>query len=835
MNHIARLAAFLAAWFAPFSVFSFQQGKAKGSRVVTETEIPSPKTDKVITALRKARQLWAKGRSRSAEFHRTLQSVIRDLPELKVGTNTTRIRWNLVVINQTGVGFDALRFRSPLKHVGNMYWVFVAPGRIGNWNIVPAQGTMRGFRRLWREHGFQAQGVDLPLKNQAVFQAMEGGRIEPGKEYIVWFASDPRKFSEVHMAIRLAQVESVKFAKSVESIAAAVGIRRRIAPGFLKHQWYRMDSRAVAASAKYFASCSKGATIHIDEHNPFRKGRSFKNPAGAVTELQFSADGKVLLAVSRLGKAVTLWDPDRGRLLATMNGRHHRLQAAAISPDGKTVAGFDGKGTDPLKREGDLVFWDAATGHERSRTPVSNVSIESLLFAPDGKTLIGGGGQVVSNRASNYLTKGRLLTWNVDSRRESSREPVRRWIDRMSLSADGERLVVNSGYDAVFLWDLKRNRLIRRIPVRTAATDVAWSHNGRLITITCVDGSCRLFDPVSQQYVDHDSTRGSSPLVFAYRPDGETAVALKRDGEFASFRFPKAETKLAAAQAIVAKRGKEIVNSLGMPLVPIPAGDFLMGSPKSDRYASGYERPQHRRRIAKPFSMSRDEVAVSEFRQFVTAVNYQTEAERAKLRYIWSKPEHKQYSRYPVVCVSWNDAVAFCRWLSKKEGREYRLPTEAEWEYACRAGTTTPWQVAPSDLWQVANICDRTRARYRTEFVNVAPWLDGYISVTNCESYLPNLFGLYDMHGSVAEWCSDWFDGEFYRYAKPNDTSGPRLGRARVVRGGSFRSQIIDCRSTTRRFCDPSASHSNLGFRVVRVMTPAEDAAFAESRKGGSK
>ena len=146
-----------------------------------------------------------------------------------------------------------------------------------------------------------------------------------------------------------------------------------------------------------------------------------------------------------------------------------------------------------------------------------------------------------------------------------------------------------------------------------------------------------------------------------------------------------------------------------MKLVLIPAGEFLMGSPDSDKDAEDDEKPQHRVRITRPFYLGAHEVTRGQFRRFVDETGYRTEAEKndagglgydaqsKKLKqdrkFNWLNPGFEQTDEHPVVNVSWNDSVAFAEWLSRKEGRTYRLPTEAEWEYACRAGTKTQLSV----------------------------------------------------------------------------------------------------------------------------------------------
>ena len=248
----------------------------------------------------------------------------------------------------------------------------------------------------------------------------------------------------------------------------------------------------------------------------------------------------------------------------------------------------------------------------------------------------------------------------------------------------------------------------------------------------------------------------------------------------------------------------ELTNSIGMKLVLIPPGEFMMGSsPEAIVDSAGHEmseRPPLRVRIMKPFYLGLHEVTRDTFRQFVEDQPYRTEGERdgqgsygftgerweMKPEWSWQHPGFPQNGQHPVVHVSWNDAVAFCGWLSTKEGRTYRLPTEAQWEYACRAGTTTPWVSGrnPDDVTLVANIADST-LHGTFELLWAVSTSDGYVFTSPVGQFSANPFGLRDMYGNVAEWCQDWFDAAYYAHSPSDDPVGPPGGSFRVVRGGS--------------------------------------------------
>ena len=224
----------------------------------------------------------------------------------------------------------------------------------------------------------------------------------------------------------------------------------------------------------------------------------------------------------------------------------------------------------------------------------------------------------------------------------------------------------------------------------------------------------------------------------------------------------------------------------------IPKGKFLMGSPESEegRYKS---ESQHEVTISQNFYMGATEV---------------TQAQWQKV--MGNKPSLFKGDELPVEQISWEKAIEFCNRLSempeeKKAGRKYRLPTEAEWEYACRAGTTTPFNFGSQLNGMQAN-CDGTKP-YGTE--TKGPHLKNTSPVG---TYPANAWGLYDMHGNVIEWCSDLY-GE-YPSGSVTDPSGPATGSDRVIRGGGWYFGAVDCRSALRIINDPS-NRINLGFRVA--------------------
>jgi len=299
-----------------------------------------------------------------------------------------------------------------------------------------------------------------------------------------------------------------------------------------------------------------------------------------------------------------------------------------------------------------------------------------------------------------------------------------------------------------------------------------------------------------------------------------------------------------------------VSNSLGMPLVRIPAGEFLMGSDESiASLQKDYplmerqrleelrdEAPVHRVRITRDFYLGQTEVTVGQFRKFVQASGYVPESitdgtggygynarhvangaqgeqfDGRKVRYSWKDPGFAQSDDHPVVNVTWNDAQAMARWLSKTEQRTYRLPTEAEWEYAARASTRTRYHNGddPQALAQVGNTFDLTAAPFwPTLAAHAMHGNDGYAFTAPVASFAPNAFGLYDMHGNAWEWTSDLHDDTYYARSPVDDPQGPVEGSVYVRRGGSWHTWPLYVRSSYRNWNSPQTRYTLVGIRLL--------------------
>ena len=276
----------------------------------------------------------------------------------------------------------------------------------------------------------------------------------------------------------------------------------------------------------------------------------------------------------------------------------------------------------------------------------------------------------------------------------------------------------------------------------------------------------------------------------------------------------------------------ELSEGVSMRLTLIPPGRFRMGSPPEEANRRAGENPPHEVILRKPFFLGQTEVTRGQFAAFVTDANYRSTAEKEGWAWGWSgrsfanvkgaswrQPGFEQTDRDPVTEVSLDDAVAFCDWLTVLSGLKVRLPTEAEWEYACRAGSAAAyaWGDDPNGGAGRCNAADRSTAGKAVIDGPAFDWDDGQVFTAPANSFKPNAWGLFDMHGNVWEWCADWYD-EFYYYtaeAAGENPPGSPFGPMRVLRGGGWRSGPPDCRAARRLPAEQDLRRFDIGFRVM--------------------
>lgn len=254
----------------------------------------------------------------------------------------------------------------------------------------------------------------------------------------------------------------------------------------------------------------------------------------------------------------------------------------------------------------------------------------------------------------------------------------------------------------------------------------------------------------------------------------------------------KLQADKAAELNVPVEKVIDIGENVTIDFVFIPQGKFHMGSPRDVAKSENDERPLHQVNITKGFYMSKYEITQ---KQYLAIMKY-----HKGLQFVGDQ--------LPVDNIEWHEASTFIEKLSQQTKLNFRLPTEAEWEYACRAGTETPFYTGKTIGPDQANYdCKSTYMG--------GPQGSPYGETRPVGSYPPNAFGLYDMSGNVCEWCSDWYDDDYYKFSPEDAPQGPHKGRTKVVRGGAWSQNPDKLRSADRRGRNPKSDRENIGFRIV--------------------
>lgn len=549
-----------------------------------------------------------------------------------------------------------------------------------------------------------------------------------------------------------------------------------------------------------------------------------------IEAVVWSADGRWIIS-GGFDQAVRLWDAETGRLVHTFVGHERAVLCLALHPDGRRVLSGGAEGV--------VRIWDLVERKLVKTLPLGADELHHFALAPDGNHLLVSTSRApvqvwnlqtgsvvsvpkVSTTVSQFLAyapngklwaaagvDGSVRVWDETTGRE-------RWSNRghgakawcAAFSPDGRFLATGGSDNQVRLWDVTGGREVARGDGRGEwVRSVTFVPGGRLLTGGQVRHlllwewpALRLVCPVSLNI-------GAIDLHMS--PDGSRCVSAGNDSLVRQWKLPPTDlpTLPFSAEAAARLQAKwaerigapvEVTNSMGMRLRLIPPG-LLPQSAQSQAV------------LTRPYYLGSHEVTYAQFGEFVAATGYRTDAERSATGgwyqprsgettrdpgNIWRHPRLRGEPTLPAGQISSNDAMRFCAWLSAKEGVRYRLPTEAEWEWACRAGTDGPVFTPPK-----ANLADYA-------------WLGGNSGERPhpVGRLRPNAWGLFDVYGNVAEHCADWF-GDFAPGTNI-DPRGPVSGYRRVIRGRGWVDDQAD--SAARSYSGPDQSYQHFGFRVCR-------------------
>jgi formylglycine-generating enzyme required for sulfatase activity/serine/threonine protein kinase len=557
------------------------------------------------------------------------------------------------------------------------------------------------------------------------------------------------------------------------------------AGGALHFASFRPDGREVITAgtdgaARIWDATTGEAKRRLDGHT------------GAVNSAVFDPRGVLALTGGMDGTA-RLWDPASGREIRTFTGHTAAVHFAAFSPDGTRVATASADGT--------AMLFDTGTGRALATLRGHRDGVNTAAFSPDGAQIVTG--------SSDHTAR---IFSTADGHLISTLEEHGAAVTSASFSPDGRRVVTASADRSVAVWDAVSGRLLA---VRRGDSIVTWatfSPDGARVASTDLEQRVRIWEvPLETRspdaieallkqevrfQLDGDrlvstvpSARVAEPVAHVDAPlPAPAPSATPRTFAFATERLDRAGASLGVTDGESRGYAEDLGPGIAVEMVRVRAGRFQMGSPEGEG-----EREEHPRHT----------VAVESF--YIGRYEVTQRQWSAVMR---TNPSAHLGPDLPVELVSWHDAMEFCERVSRQTGRVYRLPTEAEWEFACRGGSDTTYSFGDVITPRLVNDAGHDPTAHSAQTYRQMTTRVGSLGVANA-------FGLYDMHGNVFEWCLDpWHesyeqapdDGRVWLHGDPS---------YRVLRGGGWRWVDYYSRSAYRRRFPPSSGANDLGFRVV--------------------
>ncbi|MBI4852707.1 MAG: SUMF1/EgtB/PvdO family nonheme iron enzyme [Acidobacteria bacterium] len=598
------------------------------------------------------------------------------------------------------------------------------------------------------------------------------------------------------------------------------------------------------------ATASKDKTARLWQVWNGKELFNLKGHEDIVTSVNFSSDGKFLVTAS-LDKTAKVWDVFNGGLLFTLSGHTDGLNKALFSPDGKQIVTISYDKTAKIwdSRSGRLIksledhkspinavsynkdssliatassdrvakIWDSKSGELKNTLSSHQGAIVSIDFSPDGKLLITGSidktakvWQIPEGKLLHTLKnhqagitdvkfsldgKNILVTstdtkaslWDTSGVLTAILEGHNDGIAKGEFSPDG-KFIITSSYDKTLrMWEKSSGRFLVALAEHEESLNSGiFSGKGEKILTASEDKKAKIWQIVAETHIPSEVSKVVKEKVNMYLQEGRLIIPeLKK-----SVNPENIETNEISKNSLNNSLDNNLDNNLyvedlgsgiKIELVKISAGVFDMGSPLEEQ-GHNVDENLHKVTISSGFYIGKYEITQEQWKAVVALPKINKSLNSSSF---FLKGEY-----FPVNNISWEDAVEFCARLSKATGKKYRLPTESEWEYACRAGTKGSHSGNLDEMaWYVNNSLDK-------------------LNVVGLKKSNP--WGLYDMYGNVWEFCLDWYGD----YPKEHlvDPKGPNTGHARVVRGGSW---FTNCRSADRASATPSAREMAVGFRLV--------------------
>lgn len=801
-------------------------------------------TERLIETRRMCRQ-WCveRGAVENVLLRNGLQSIASALPEIQVSTGDADAVWNTVPLNVDGVAFDAVRFKSPLKERTAIFCAFGDSHELV-WQCITTEGSGGRFNNIQNVDGVRFAGAELPPESQFTLGAETTHwwfkQIVPGEDYILWFQSPvdkPRR--DLRLAVRLIASTENEWFRSGREIATRMGLRVEpppASPGSIRVGQH--DTAIVGAGfssdGRLLASLDRKGVLRLWNAAGSGFEREFRaDGVGVGKTLEISPDGQRIAIGYSEPSTVIIQELISGKPIARFKTGAYYLDDIAFSPDGMQLVVCDGNRVGAMEATANLSVWKT-DGTKLISKSIFGPSYESLQWAGD-QHILGAGSHVKSREGIAVNLAGVFTSFDPRTLEaiSDSRHPAARFMD-LAFSSESDRVAAAGIGHTVNLWVHSELRELPPFRVLGTSDVIAFSRDGKFLAVGAEMPLVESKDERPQSSVQYWEMKTGRLKFERIAHDGKIArIAVSPDGRWIA---TAGEDQAIYLWDSTFPECLAQTNSLGMKLGRIPAGALAMGASRNEYGANlKDEVPRHRVIISRPFDMGMHEVTVGQFRRFVEASGYKTTAEsnsqggahildtsvgfQNRPELTWRAPGFEQTDDHPVVQISWNDAREFCHWLSREEGAHYRLPTEAEWEYACRGGSAGGWSFSDfsSQLPSFANLADLAILdKYRTYETAVRNWNDRFPFSAPIGSFCANPFGLYDMHGNAMEWCSDWYDSSYYHHSPELDPQGPSAGVHRVQRGGSFLHDYTRSRSARRDFDVPTSAQSCGGFRVLR-------------------
>ena len=536
----------------------------------------------------------------------------------------------------------------------------------------------------------------------------------------------------------------------------------------LKGHSHSVDSVALSPDGKRLASGSGDDTVKLWDAVTGKELLTFKGHSSDVSAVAFASEGKRLASGSR-DKTIKVWNTVTGNELLKLKGHSRQVYSVAFSPNGKLLASGS--------RDKTVKLWDTATGKELLMFKGHSGAVLSVVFSPDGKHLASGGEDRII-RLCDTVTGRKLLSLRGHASNVLS----------IAFSPDGKRLASASYDQTIKLWDTVTGEELLSLKGHSEGVySVAFSPDGNRLVSASRDKTIKLWDVATGKELL--SLKGHSEGVYSvvFSPDGKRIVSGSGDNTVKLWDTLDWTSPAIICLGLGNRQQVVSVPSAAMRFVRVSPGSFVMGCPDRDVEGHNFQK-EHKVKLTKGFHMGVHEVTQEQYRT-VMGMN----------------PSRHRGDTNPVDSVSWRDAMAFCERMSRMTGHKISLPTDAQWEYACRGGTTTRFSFGDDkkDLdayaWYGSNSGRKTHSVGQKK---------------------PNPWGLYDMHGNVIEVVSDRYVN--YPSNSVTDPAYPGGGkRMHVWRGGSIKHDERGCRSAQRTFSNgPDDRRSDTGFRVICIPNP---------------